>query len=122
MNQPLFKWDDDVKQGQSATATESGDKPMEENTMDNLKLLEDKIIRAVEALKQQREETRALAVKVTALEDEILAKDEELEKLRADVAESERVRGELARMNEERSAVRLQVEDLLKELEGIELP
>ncbi|MBI5142821.1 MAG: hypothetical protein HZA20_11635 [Nitrospirae bacterium] len=90
--------------------------------MDNLKLLEDKIIRAVEALKQQREETRALAVKVTALEDEILAKDEELEKLRADVAESERVRGELARMNEERSAVRLQVEDLLKELEGIELP
>lgn len=95
---------------------------MEENTMDNLKLLEDKIIRAVEALKQQREETRALAVKVTALEDEILAKDEQIEKLQAEAAESERVRGELARMNEERSAVRLQVEDLLKELEGIELP
>lgn len=95
---------------------------MEENTMDNLKLLEDKIIRAVEALKQQREETRALAVKVTALEDEILAKDEQIEKLHAEAAESERVRGELARMNEERSAVRLQVEDILKELEGIELP
>jgi|GEM_PF-5323682 len=95
---------------------------MEENTMDNLKLLEDKIIRAVEALKQQREETRALAVKVTALEDDILARDEQIEKLQAEAAESERVRGELARMSEERSAVRLQVEDLLKELEGIELP
>lgn len=94
---------------------------MEEDMMEKIKLLEDKVVKVVEGLKKEKEENRALHAKITALDDEIRAKDEEIRLLRSDRTDADLAKKELAHMNEERSIIRSQVETLLQELESIEL-
>ena len=95
---------------------------MEQNTMEKIKLLEDKVVKVVKTVKQQREENEALQAKIIELEDVIRSKDDEIQQSRMiEEKESERMRQDIASMSEERSAVRSQVEELLKELDSIEL-
>lgn len=94
---------------------------MEQDMIEKIRLLEDKIVKVVEAIKEQREENKALNAKVTALDDEIRSKDEEIRNLRSDREESSGLKQNLADLRKERGIVHTQVETLLKELESIEL-
>jgi len=94
---------------------------MEEDMMEKIKLLEDKVVKVVEGLKREREENRALHAKITALDDEIRAKEEEIRSLRSDRTDADKAKQDLVHMTEERNIIRSQVETLLQELESIEL-
>jgi len=94
---------------------------MEQDMIEKIRLLEDKIVKVVDALKKEREENKALNAKVTALDDEIRAKEEEIRALRSDREESGEMKQSLADLRKERSVIHSQVESLLKELESIEL-
>ena len=94
---------------------------VEQSMMDKIKELESKIVKVVSAIKEQREENRVLQGKITALEDELKTGEQELSRLRQEGEDSERMKQSLNVLREERTAVRSQVEELLRELETVEL-
>jgi len=93
----------------------------EQNMIEKIKELESKVVKVVSVVKEQRDENRALQAKVTALEDELRTREQELAALRLEARGSEEMKTTLHSLREERSAVRHQVEELLRELETIEI-
>ncbi len=94
---------------------------LEQGITDKVKLLENKIVKAVNVIKQLREENNDLHAKITGLEDHVKTKDDEIQQLQMQEKESERMKQDMDYMIEERDTVRTQVEELLKELDSIEL-
>lgn len=123
MGQVSFNWmsyGDAAPEGASLGGNLMEDQ-MDQNMMDKVRELEHRIVKVVSTVKEQREENRALQVKITALEDELRNKDDEIRHLRAQIEQAERAKQSIAALREERAAVRAQVEDILRELESIEL-
>ena len=94
---------------------------VEQGMMDKIKELESKVVKVVSAVKEHREENRILQAKITALEDELRTREQELARLKHEGEDSERMKQNLNVLREERTAVRNQVEELLRELETVEL-
>lgn len=69
-----------------------------------MQTIEEKIANVIEKVKSLKEEKSSIERKNLELEDALRAKNQEIEKLTS-----------------EKSAIRTQIEDLLKELEGFEL-
>ena len=121
MNQPSFDWNPDSDGNESKGNEPMSDAYVEQSMMDKIKELESKIVKVVSAIKEQREENRVLQGKITALEDELKTREQELSRLRQEGEDSERMKQSLNVLREERTAVRSQVEELLRELETVEL-
>jgi len=121
VNQPSFDWNPDSDGNESKGNEPMSDAYVEQSMMDKIKELESKIVKVVSAIKEQREENRVLQGKITALEDELKTREQELSRLRQEGEDSERMKQSLNVLREERTAVRSQVEELLRELETVEL-
>ncbi len=94
---------------------------VEQDITDKIKLLENKIVKAVNIVKQLREENNDLQAKIIGLEDHVKTRDDEILQLQLQEKEAESMKQDMDYMIEERNTVRTQVEDLLKELDSIEL-
>jgi len=121
VNQPSFDWNPPSEPREMKGTEPMSETFVEQGMMDKIKELESKVVKVVSAVKEQREENRVLQAKITALEDELRTREQELARLRHEGEDSERMKQNLNVLREERAAVRNQVEELLRELETVEL-
>ncbi len=114
MNQESFKWEGEQPLSNEATT-------LEQDIIDKVRLLENKIVKAVNMIKHLREENNDFRAKIIELEDQVKTRDDEILQLQLQEKELENIKQDMDYMMEERNTVRAQVEELLKELDSIEL-
>jgi len=96
-------------------------------SVDEFQALEQKVLRAVEIVKREREARAAAENEVNALREQLSAQSAELERQvaaaqgRADAAESEKeaAEGQIGALNHERDVVRQRVERLLQQMDEL---
>jgi len=88
---------------------------------EKMDILEERITKIIKMVKNLREEKGVLEARVSSLEDELRRKEEELERVKHQIEEAERVEERLNNLSEERGLIRTRIEDILRELESIEL-
>ena len=96
-------------------------------SVDEFQALEQRVLRAVEIVKQEREARAAAEAEVRALREQLAAKEQaaesEAEKARgrmeAAQREMEAAEGQVGALNRERDAVRERVERLLKQMDEL---
>lgn len=93
-----------------------GGKPIEK-----MHILEERITRIIKVIKNLREEKSVLEAKVAAMEEDLTKKKEELNRIKHQMEDVEKVQGELASLSEERGLIRTRIEGILREIESIEL-
>lgn len=92
-----------------------------ESSVEKLQILEEKIMKVVNKIKELTEENRALIETIKNLQGELKRKDAELEAMKQGMKNIDKLKADIERFNNERSTVRSQLEDLIKELESVEI-
>jgi len=96
-------------------------------SVDEFQALEQKVLRAVEIVKREREARAAAENEVLALREQLAAQSAEFERRvaavqsRAEVAESEKeaAEGQIGALNHEREVVRQRVDRLLQQMDEL---
>lgn len=95
--------------------------PNDPKPIEKMSILEERIVRIVKIVKELKEEKRLLQTKINVLEEDLLRKSEELERIRQRMEDTEVVLVELNNLTEERGLIRARIEGVLRELESVEL-
>lgn len=93
----------------------------EGRSLDNIQVLEEKIIKVIDKLKTLKSDKDTLNKKIEELKQALDKKDEELRAARQDFKSADVLKSDIDRLNTERETVRSQVEALLQELESVEI-
>ena len=91
-----------------------------ESSVENIRMLEEKIAKVVDKIKALTEENKALNAKIRTYHEELKKKDDELKVVKQDMKEIVKLKSDVDRLNNERSTIKSQVEGLIKELESVE--
>lgn len=93
----------------------------EDDVLDKIKLLEEKITQVIIKLKSLSDENSLLNSRVQELKEELAKKDEQLISAKKELEGANKLKENIEKLNSERDAVKSQIEGLIGELESIEL-
>jgi chromosome segregation ATPase len=93
----------------------------EEQSVDNIGMLEEKITKVIEKIKVLTDENRSLNEKFNNIQGKLSEKDLQIEALKKELKDSEKLRENIDQLKTEREAIKAQVEDLIRDLEAVEL-
>ena len=89
-------------------------------SVDEFQALEQKVLRAVEIVKREREARSVAEAEVVALREELTAQAQAAEnRVQAALREKAAAEGQIAVLNEDREAVRLRVEKMLHQMDEL---
>ncbi len=90
-------------------------------SVDEFQALEQKVLRAVEIVKREREARAAAEAEVAALREQLAAQAGAVaSEVQTVQREKEAAEGQVAALNQERDAVRLRVEKMLKQMDELQ--
>lgn len=93
----------------------------EDDVLDKMKLLEEKITQVIIKLKSLSDENSVLNSRVQELNEELGKKDEQIISFKKELEIANKLKENIDKLNSERDAVKSQIEGLIGELESIEL-
>lgn len=94
--------------------------PLEGEAVESVEVLKERFVRAIALVRKLKEEKQALDVRVRQLERELAAKTAEMQRVDQDFGSLRRIQEDLQKHSEERVLIRSRVDQMLRELEGVE--
>jgi septation ring formation regulator EzrA len=93
----------------------------EGSSVEKMQMLEEKITKVIDKLRDLTEENTALNGRISELQENLIIKDEELRIAKQELKNIDTLKTDIDNLNNERKTVKSQVEKLIKELESVEL-
>ncbi|MBI5378724.1 MAG: hypothetical protein HZA23_01025 [Nitrospirae bacterium] len=94
--------------------------PLEGGAVESVEVLKERFVRTIALVRKLKEEKQALDVRVRQLERELAAKTAEMQRMDQDFGSLRRIQEDLQKHSEERVLIRSRVDQVLRELEGVE--